>query len=583
MFSVENVVVDYYPDLANTDRFTTRKLVSFLRYLFHESEIQQFEQKYSHLAGFDFIEQVLNHFDFGYRVRDRDIERIPANGRLVIIANHPLGTLDGLVLLKLVRKVRPDVKVVANVMLTSLQAMQPVLLPVDNINSKTSRDSLKKISAYLEAEGAVIMFPAGEVSRMGPQGIKDGKWNRGFLRIASQYSAPILPVHVNGRNSLVFYALSFLARPLSGLWLVHEMFKQGSNSVEIKIGEKIDYSEYSSIELGLNEKVTLFKRHLYRIGKDRKPLFRTRASIAHPEDTRLVRKELNDCEYLGATDDNKQIYLYRFRHDSAIMREIGRLRELSFRAVGEGTLDKRDIDRYDSHYMHLLLWDSEELEIAGAYRLCDASMTLSTHGIDGLYTSSLFYFNQDMIRYCHRGLELGRSFVQPKYWGRRSLDYLWFGIGALLRKNPQYRYLFGPVSISDLYSSEAKEILVHFYRHYFGSDDRPARALSPFTILEPRQRELDAAFNGGDYREDFRRMKAMLADLGYTVPTLFKQYTEVCEQGGVMFSDFNIDRNFSDCIDGFVIVDIERLRPAKRQRYLGESASVLRILDRKTA
>jgi hypothetical protein len=180
MFSVENVVVDYYPELANTNRFTSRKLVSFLRFLFHETEIHQFEQKYSHLAGFDFIEQVLSHFDFSYSIRDRDIEHIHTTCRIVIIANHPLGTLDGLALLKLVRKIRPDVKVVANVMLTSLKAMQPVLLAVDNMNGKTSRDSLKKISAYLEAEGAVIMFPAGEVSRMGAQGIKDGNGTAAF-------------------------------------------------------------------------------------------------------------------------------------------------------------------------------------------------------------------------------------------------------------------------------------------------------------------------------------------------------------------------------------------------------------------
>ena len=381
----------------------------------------------------------------------------------------------------------------------------------------------------------------------------------------------------------MFYTLSLLARPLSSLWLVHEMFKQENNSIEIKIGEKIDYAEYSSIELGLNEKVALFKRHLYRIGKDRKPLFRTRASIAHPEDTRLIRKELNECEYLGATDDNKQIYLYRFRHDSAIMREVGRLRELSFRAVGEGTLSKRDIDRYDSHYMHLLLWDNDDLEIAGAYRLCDTNTTLSTHGIDGLYTSSLFHYNEDMIRYCYRGLELGRSFVQPKYWGRRSLDYLWYGIGALLRKNPQYRYLFGPVSISDLYSTEAKEILVYFYRRYFDAHEAPATALSPFILPESRQRVLDAAFKGSDYRDNFSRMKTMLADLGYTVPTLFKQYTEVCEQGGVVFSDFNIDKNFSDCIDGLVIVDIEKLKQGKRERYLGESTSVQCSIESKVA
>lgn len=263
------------------------------------------------------------------------------------------------------------------------------------------------------------------------------------------------------------------------------------------------------------------------------------------------------------------MYLFHYQPDTAIMREIGRLRELSFRAVGEGTLSHRDIDAFDRNYMHLVLWDDNELEIAGAYRFCDTNMMLSIHGIDGIYTSSLFSFNNDMSNYFYRGLEVGRSFVQPKYWGKRSLDYLWFGIGALLKRNPQYRYLFGPVSISNRYSTKAKNLLVSFYRHYYGCENKPANALNPYIIPDEEQRQISALFCGHDYKQDFLILKSALDELGYSVPTLFKQYTELCEPGGVLFSDFNIDPTFSDCVDGFVIVDTEMAKASKRKRYMG--------------
>jgi putative hemolysin len=568
MFSIEALIDNYYPALHKKNGFTRKHVISFLRTLFHESEIQQFEKKYAHLEGFDFIDEVLRYFDFTYKISGRDMERIPCHGRIVIVANHPIGTLDGLALLKLVRKVRPDVKVVANEFLTRFQAYGPVLLPIDNMSGKTPRENLKKISKYLEQEGAVIIFPAGEVSRMSPQGVRDGVWNKGFLRFAKETRSPVLPIYVDGRNSMFFYTLSMVAKPLSTLWLMHEMFKQENNTIEFKVGDKIEYETYAELGLSATEVSQLFRRHLYRIGKNKKPLFETRESIAQPENAQQIRKELQECELLGETTDSKKIYLYHYHSNSAIMREIGRLRELSFRAVGEGTSSHRDIDAYDRNYMHLILWDEKDLEIAGAYRFCDTNLALSTHGIDGIYTSSLFNFNNEMSSYFYRGLEVGRSFVQPKYWGKRSLDYLWFGIGALLSRNPQYRYLFGPVSISNRYSTEAKNLLVYFYRLYFGCANKPAVALNPYVISDDEVTKLESVFCGSDYKQDFLVLKSLLAEKGYSVPTLYKQYAEICEPGGIYFSDFNIDPDFSDCVDGFVIVDTEMAKASKRKRYL---------------
>ncbi|MCG6938713.1 MAG: lysophospholipid acyltransferase family protein [Gammaproteobacteria bacterium] len=570
MFSIENIIKTQYPSLHAKHNSLVKPLTAFLRLLFHESEVQSFENKYQHLTGMDFVEQVLDYFDFNYTVSQRCLEKIPSYGKIIIVANHPIGTLDGLALLKMVHKVRPDVKVVANQMLATMNAVEPLLLPVDNINGKTAKDNIKDIIEFVKNDSALIIFPAGEVSRFSPKGIKDGEWNKGFLNIANSTKAPILPVHINGRNSVFFYALSIVAKPLSTFWLVNEMFKQENKSIIFKIGDKIEHDSYSQHNVSLRDTAALFKRHVYMLGANKKLVFRTQEAIAHPECRQRLRKELNNCQLLGETDDNKKIYLFEYRPDTSLMREIGRLRELSFRAVGEGTGRRRDIDKYDREYMHLILWDEAELEIAGAYRLCDTNKILSYADIDSIYTTSLFKYEREMKPYLYRGLELGRSFVQPRYWGKRSLDYLWYGIGALLRNNPQYRYLFGPVTISNTYPQSAKDALVHFYTLYFGTDIKPVAAFLPYQIDDKASEALADVFAGDDYNKDFKKLKSILSMTGHTVPTLYKQYTEICEEGGIIFSDFNIDPEFSDCVDGFIIVDIDKIKPKKKKRYMGE-------------
>jgi putative hemolysin len=375
---------------------------------------------------------------------------------------------------------------------------------------------------------------------------------------------------VDGRNSAFFYALSFLARPISTLWLVREMFKQAKNCVDIRIGEPISPESYQRSGVSLPEKAQLFRHHVYRIGKDRDGIFTTEAAIAHPENRALLRAEIQRCERLGTTEDNKHIYLYHCKPDSTIMREIGRLREVSFRAVGEGTGRRRDTDAYDQHYFHLILWDEEELEIAGAYRLCDARPCQQNPNAEYLYSTTLFRFHDSMAPYLAQGLELGRSFVQPKYWGKRSLDYLWYGIGAFLRKHPEYRYLFGPVSISNSYPSQAMEMLVYFYSVHFPPTTKLASPNLPYIIAPQRRQALAELFPGKDYKDEFTRLKGSLSHMNLSVPTLYKQYPDICQDGGVQFAAFNVDPAFGDCIDGLIIVDLDKLKPKKRARYIGD-------------
>lgn len=563
MLDVEHFVQERYPQLLLRRPLLAKPLLTALRLLFHEKEIRQFGANYPHLKGFDFVEQVLDYFDFSYRLRDRERHRIPARGRIVIAANHPIGSLDGLALLQLVREIRPDVKVVANDLLTAIEPLGNLLLPVDNMGGNTPRQNLRALGEFLESEGALIFFPAGEVSRFGAKGVRDGRWRTGFLRVAASARAPILPVFIDGRNSTFFYALSFLARPLSTLWLVREMFKQAKRCVDVRIGEPISYRSYQGVQLPPQTKAKLLRRHLYRIGGDRPGLFPAETAIARPEHRHQLRDEIRSCRQLGATADGKQIQLYHHRADSAVMREIGRLRELAFRAVEEGSGQRRDLDRFDPHYEHLLLWDEQEWEIAGAYRICPTGTGLP------LYSCTLFEFATGMNPYLAQGLELGRSFVQPGYWGKRSLDYLWQGIGAYLRDHPQYRYLFGPVSLSGAYPREALELIVHFYQRHFPVWQPLATACNPFVIDPGRRAELDARYPGDSYREEFQRLKRELGERKLSIPTLYKQYAELCDVGGVQFAAFNIDPAFGNCVDALVIVDLARLKSSRRQRYLG--------------
>lgn len=263
--------------------------------------------------------------------------------------------------------------------------------------------------------------------------------------------------------------------------LVQEMFRHQRKHIEIRIGEQIPYSSFANLDIASQDKAKLFKHHLYRLPKDKPALFRTQCTVAHPEERIVLKKAIETCELLGQTGNSKQIYLYHQQHQqsSPILREIGRLRETAFRAVGEGSGNRRDIDKFDDYYQQLVLWDKDDLEIVGAYRLVDSFHATRHHGLSGLYTSSLFQFGEPMQPYLSTGLELGRGFIQPRYWGKHSLDYIWQGIGAYLKQHPHFRYLFGTVSLTNSYPPFARDSIVYFYSLYFKPDNNIAAAIQP--------------------------------------------------------------------------------------------------------
>lgn len=565
MLSVSDIVEKNYPRIAQKP-LVFKVVTSLLRRFFHENEFVEFAERYPHLQGVDFVEQVLEEFSLSTEVKREQLERIPVHGRVVIVANHPLGSLDGLALIREISAVRRDLKVVATDVLNELKPMRPLLVPVDNHNGVVTKQYFKAIDQHLCNEGALLIFPAGEVSRITPQGIRDNKWKAGFLRIAYRAKAPILPIFVDARNSFSFYMASLLYRPLSTLMLVPEMFKRRNSVIKLTIGNLIPFASFADQALESKAMVKLFAKHVYRLGAGKSGLFKTLTSVAHPENRQALREAISDCEKLGETRDGKRICLFKGETSSPIMREIGRLRELTFREVGEGTGKRRDVDAYDPLYHHIVLWDDADLEIAGAYRIGCVDKIREEHA--RIYTQSLFEYDEMFEPYFERGLELGRSFVQPRYWGRRSLDYLWQGIGAFLVRHPEYRYLFGPVTVPNTLPESGRRALIYVFNKHFGSPVKFARAKKPYSLGDIA--DLAERFDADTYEEDFQKLKGYLSNMGMSVPTLYKQYADLCDPEGVVFMDFGVDPDFADAVDSLIMVDTYHLTEAKRQRYLGQ-------------
>jgi len=396
--------------------------------------------------------------------------------------------------------------------------------------------------------------------------VRDGNWGNGFARLATRTGAPLLPVHIAAHNSPTFYGVSMLAKPLSSLLLVREMYAARA-PIGISVGETVAAAELAKVPA--ERAAQSMRRHVYQLARRRPTVFATSRAIAHPESPLAIRDALKRAEVLGSTRDGKRILLVEAQPDCPLLREIGRLRELSFRRVGEGTGARRDLDRFDAHYRHLLLWDEHALAIVGAYRLGEAGSILRTHGVQGLYSSTLFDYADSATSFLEHGVELGRSFVQPAFWGSRSLDYLWQGIGAYLRHRPEVRYLFGPVSLSAALPAAAREWIVHCHQHYFGDTQRLARARNPFAVSTGIAEIAAAAWSASDAETGLATLRDELARRDCSLPVLYRQYVELCAPRGVRFLAFGTDPAFGHCVDGLIRLDLRQLKPAKRARYLG--------------
>lgn len=534
----------------------------------------------------DLFQRILDQLDIRYRANPAELERIPRSGPAIVVANHPFGLAEGIILGALLARVRPDVKIMVNFMLGDCEELREHFILVNPFRaSRMNHLPLRDCVRWLSMGGMLAVFPAGEVSHLDLRAreVADPPWSDTVARLVRLSEAQALPVFFKGANSLSFQLLGVVHPRLRTLRIFHEMLAMRGREVEMRIGKPIRNDALRQI--GSDEAVTVYLRaRTYLLGsseeklKQRHTLVLPRPTIRAPEPVAAetpreqIEAEVNSlaAECRLASFGDFEAVVADARRNPALLREVGRLREITFRAVGEGTNRELDLDRFDDYYEHLVLWHRADRRVAGAYRMASTAAILPRLGLQGLYTSTLFDFHPDFFARIGPALELGRSFVRQEYQRQlQSLTTLWKGIGAYVCRNPKHRVLFGPVSISNDYLPASRQVLAASL-----AASRPLAELQP--LVRPKcpfraepihgMRSEQAPIVIGDLDE----LSGIVADIepdGKGIPVLIKQYLKL---GGKLLG-FNLDPAFSNALDGLIVVDLRQTSHSILERYLGKS------------
>ncbi len=540
--------------------------------------------------------RLLTALDVQYAVSPADIERIPREGPLLVVANHPFGILDGVIAGDVLLRVRPDVKILTNRMLGAIRWLRPYCFWVDPFGTaesvRQSQRGLREAITWLKEGKTLFVFPAGEVShwKLSHPVVTDPQWTDTAARLARMVGCRVLPLYFRGRNSVTFQALGVAHPRLRTLALTHELLKAHGKSVDVAVGTCIAAEQVQHFKNEQDATAYLrwrtyllrerLQRKLPRVVKKR-PAKQVPIAGAIPvgEIIREVEKlppEASLCQY-----GDLCVYIATANEVPRVMNEIGRLREITFRGVGEGSGRALDLDPYDQYYKHLFVWDRKERCLVGGYRLAETESVLEARGLDGLYTHELFKFHHDFFSQLGPALELGRSFVRLEYQRQYApLLVLWKAIGAYAVQHPQVPVLFGPVSISNTYSKASRELLVRFFgqnqqRHPLASLVTPR---TPFRSSLIKGWEINSAVR---LLEDANELNPALADIeqdGKEMPILLRQYLKI---GGTVLA-FNVDKNFSSVLDALIAVDLRQTSREVLNRYMGtaKAAEFLRFHGR---
>jgi putative hemolysin len=512
---------------------------------------------------------------------------IPGDGPLVVVANHPFGALDGLVMLDLLCRVRPDVKLLGNQWLAALPELRDHLLRVDVLGGRGAvhRNGLAVREAlhWLARGGCIGLFPAGEVAHAETADghVVDSAWRSTAGELAVRAGATVLPMFFEGANSRLFRAAGRIHPLLRTALLPHELLAKRGSRVAVRIGAPIAASDLAALgdartRIGhLRTAVDgLAARSVPRAlpALPTLPAPKTPAPVAPRGDVAAL---LADVAALGAPlleSGAYQVFCASAPALAAVLDEIGRLREIAFRAVGEGTGRARDLDEFDRTYRHLFVWDREKLEIAGAYRLGATDDILQASGTAGLYTRTLFEYGDRLMAQLGPALELGRSFVSPTYQRDFSpLLLLWKGISRFVACNPRYRRLFGVVSISDSYESTSRQLMVKFLQTTRFDADLGRLVKAKHPPAPPRSGLEESATV--ERLEDVSALVRGLEPDGKDMPVLLRQYLKL----NARLLGFSIDPAFGNVLDGLVVVDLDDVEPAILARYMGrEQAAAFR-------
>lgn len=510
----------------------------------------------------------------------QDLANIPKTGPAVMVLNHPMGLLEGAVLIEILRTVRPDVRFLANQLLASIPELRQWVIAVDPMGNAI-RDNvagMKQAVEHLEAGGLLVVFPAGEVShfQLRRMGIHDGDWHPSIARIVAlaerrRTGVKIVPAFVSGKNSFLFQCAGIVHPRLRTLLLVRELLNKKNETVELRAGSAIAAEKLLS--LGSQERTDYLRwrcellsaRNTFK-ARTRRPLAawrgNTNDAVATAADPALLAADVASLDPSSRllSSGGFSVWLAPAAGIPNVLREIGRLREIAFRAAGEGTGKAADLDEFDASYLHLFVWNDAKQEIAGAYRLA-ASDTVTR-----LYTSTLFRYDAQFLARMGPALELGRSFVRVEYQKSFApLLLLWKGIGRYIAAHPQYKVLFGPVSISNSYQAISRELMVGFLERYAQLDEWK-HFISVRNPFRSRQATPQAFYQTCTALDDLASVVADIEPSREGVPVLLRQYLKL---GGKLLG-FNVDPEFSNALDGLIVVDLTRTGPRLLERYLGK-------------
>ncbi|MCX2681096.1 GNAT family N-acetyltransferase [Galbibacter sp. EGI 63066] len=541
------------------------------------STLNKIYTKHQDKTDLDFMNSILGEFEINFEIPKEDLKRLPKDGAYITISNHPLGGIDGILLLKLLLEQRPDYKIIANFLLHRIKPLVPYIMPVnpfeDHKDAKSSIMGFKQSLQHIRDGHPLGIFPAGEVSTyQDGKLIVDRPWEEAAMKLIKKAEVPVVPIYFHAKNSRLFYRLSKISDTLRTAKLPSELLTQRNRVIRVRIGRPISVKAQQEFD-NLDEFTEFLRRKTYMLSNayDKSRLFdkvptsfkfpRSPKEIITPVSKDLMSREVeglreNDLRLLQSK--NFEVFLSKAKKMPYILREIGRLREITFREVGEGTNQATDIDEFDEYYHHLFLWDNKEKAIVGAYRMGLGAEIFKTKGINGFYLQDLFRFEPELYKMMSESIEMGRAFIVSEYQQKpMPLFLLWKGIVHTTLRHPEHKYLIGGVSISNQFSKFSKSLMIEFMKsHYW--DPYVAQYISPKKEFKVKLKDADKEFVFDETEADLNKFDRMIDEVepgSLRLPVLIKKYIK---QNAKVVA-FNVDPLFNNSVDGLMYIKIADL------------------------
>jgi putative hemolysin len=534
--------------------------------------LERFYNDIKHLKDLEFVEAVFANLDLTLEVAEEDLARIPREGGVVFVANHPYGAIDGLALVQVLGRARPDLKVMANFLLQQLEPLRDRIIgvnPFEQLSAQSSFQGMRQAMAHVKDGGSLAVFPAGEVSswRKELKAIADPRWRTPAIKLTQHLGVPVVPIWFDGANSLVFQMLGMINPNLRTLALPTEMMRMRGKSVRMRIGKPIAPKEIAAFT-STKQLARFLRARTYALGSGlqvKREFFSPLRFPRRPKEVAALQDDGTLANEIAGLDDLKlssqaefDLFLAPCNRIPHVLREIGRLREVTFRAVGEGTNKAIDLDEFDLYYDHLFLWDRDKQKLVGSYRIGDGRRIIERYGRRGFYTHSLFRMDRRMDRVLVSAFELGRSFVAQDYQRHRlPLYMLWRGLLLHVTANPDMRYLIGPVSISSNFSRFSRALIMEFVRqHHF--DQELADFVRPRNRFKVKPDKADSEALVQASMADLKRMDRLIAEVDpkeTSMPVLLKKYLLL----NARIIGFNRDPKFNDALDALMVLDLRKL------------------------